>query len=210
MAEYKIEIRPKTDDGTYPDIAYPKTTADMVVDESNGGNVQEHLNDNAIHVRPSDRVLWNGKADGNHEHSISDIDGLRSELDSKASTSIAVGEYRTSTLSVSISPGKIRKKSLFVGSDVVKVIVGGVGMVRDTFELYKGGDYGLRDGRIFSVNRGYANGGDFSNARKLGDINTLGVYLCDIYISGSYLRIDLGSEYDRNVNEKLKFLVYKS
>ena len=63
MAEYKIEIRPKTDDGTYPDIAYPKTTADMVVDESNGGNVQEHLNNDAIHVSSSDRDRWNSKVD---------------------------------------------------------------------------------------------------------------------------------------------------
>lgn len=63
MAEYKIEIRPKTDDGTYPDIAYPKTTADMVQDEINGGNVQDHLNNDAIHVNSSDKDRWNNKID---------------------------------------------------------------------------------------------------------------------------------------------------
>ena len=49
MAERKVEIRPKADDGTYPDIIYPKTTADMVVDEDTGQTVAEHLADDTIH-----------------------------------------------------------------------------------------------------------------------------------------------------------------
>lgn len=89
MAEYKIEIRPKTDDGTYPDIAYPKTTADMVVDEDTGQTVAEHLgdknnphnvsysqvgapsknefdnhvNDNTSHVTATEKGNWNAKQD---------------------------------------------------------------------------------------------------------------------------------------------------
>ena len=60
MAERKVEIRPKADDGTYPDIIYPKTTADMVVVEDTGRTVAEHLVDDEKRVPSGIIVMWSG------------------------------------------------------------------------------------------------------------------------------------------------------
>ena len=64
MAEYKGEIRPKQQsDGSYPDIFYPKTTADMVFDEETGQTVAEHLVDDVRHVTQQEKDNWNSKLD---------------------------------------------------------------------------------------------------------------------------------------------------
>jgi uncharacterized protein YjlB len=57
MAVKKIEMRPKGD-GSYGDILYPKTSADQVVTDTT-----------RQFVSATEKNTWNGKADGNHNHS---------------------------------------------------------------------------------------------------------------------------------------------
>ena len=39
-------------------------------------NIDNHIRDAARHVSDQERIRWNGKADANHRHRVSDIDGL--------------------------------------------------------------------------------------------------------------------------------------
>lgn len=44
-------------------------------------NIDNHIRDAARHVSDQERIRWNGKADANHRHRVSDIDGLPEKID---------------------------------------------------------------------------------------------------------------------------------
>ena len=56
----------------------PRTTADAVTygDKTVGGALSEHLGDAVSHMTAAERTKWDGKAEGNHTHTASQIGAL--------------------------------------------------------------------------------------------------------------------------------------
>lgn len=48
--------------------------------------LNSHVNNGSVHVTSADKTTWNAKAEAVHSHEISDINGLRSELDALRDT----------------------------------------------------------------------------------------------------------------------------
>ena len=59
MAVRKFKMNQKTDAGY--DTLYPETSSDMVIDQSSGKKVSEHIADNVRHVTAAERTAWNAK-----------------------------------------------------------------------------------------------------------------------------------------------------
>lgn len=102
MAIKKIEIRPKGD-GTYSDVLYPKTSADMVINETTGKTIQEelvsHQADTTKHVTQAEKDAWN-----NANKKIGDL----TKLNTKAKTNLVDA---INGLFTDVSNGKIRVRN---------------------------------------------------------------------------------------------------
>ena len=56
-------------------------------DKQNIEDAREHIAKSNIHITEDERTTWDGKANGNHTHAISDVTNLQSTLNAKADTS---------------------------------------------------------------------------------------------------------------------------
>ena len=44
-------------------------------------DLNNHIHDTNVHIQTGEREKWNGKAERNHRHQVSDIDGLADKID---------------------------------------------------------------------------------------------------------------------------------
>lgn len=63
------------------------TTSDLVDVKDQIPDLESHVDNDVIHVTSAERQTWNGKANGTHNHAISDITNLQTTLTGKADSS---------------------------------------------------------------------------------------------------------------------------